>query len=212
MKRLVFLSILFFSFTSLLFLSCNSQNPERGAESALRLKATPSVAIAPVIDSTNFDISWSLSEELTTLLSQKIEKSHQFSCSSDNSENDLSFSQNPFGADISWVKKNFRSQEFVVFLELIQHELKTVKNNKKSMQGPLNLDMALRIRILDLRGKKPRIALQELIQNTYFIGQSPIDYNQTTWGSKQYLDTPLYQAHLELSEEAAKRISTYIRP
>jgi hypothetical protein len=96
-------------------------------------------------------------------------------------------------------------------MELVQHELKTVKKNKQ-FQGPLNLDMALRIRVVDLRGKKPTIVLQELIQNSYFIAQTlaDVDYNQTAWGSMQYKTTPLYHAHLELLEEAYKRIVAYI--
>lgn len=212
MKKGLFLAVLFFSASPLLFLSCNSKNQEKTPQSTVVRKTLPSIVIAPVIDSTNFDISWSLSEELTTLLTQQLEKGRKFSLpSSENAETDLSFSQNPFGTDLSWIKKSFRSQEFVVFMELVQHELKTVKKNKQ-FQGPLNLDMALRIRVVDLRGKKPTIVLQELIQNSYFIAQTlaDVDYNQTAWGSMQYKTTPLYHAHLELLEEAYKRIVAYI--
>lgn len=199
----------------LIFTSCQQKNKETAVVSTPIQKAIPLVAITPIIDSTNFDLCWSLSDELTSFLNQKIENNSGLNLSAPESiENELSFSHNPFGSDLSWIKKSFNSQEFVVFLELIQHEMNSARKNNTLATGPLDLDMGLRIRIVDLRGKKPAIVLQELIQHSYFISQTlaEIDYNQIAWGSKKYTTTPLYHAHLELLEEAAKRISAYIHP
>jgi hypothetical protein len=214
MKRLPFLYLFLCSF-SLVVSSCTSNPGEKSSIGLIKSVSKPTLAIAPVIDSTSGDLSWSLSEELTSLFHQQIEMSHSFLLPSlENAENDLSFSQNPFGKDLSWVKKSFPTYQFVVFLELIEHEKRATDSNAHFDLGPSNLEMRLRLRILDLRGEKPALLLQELLTNSYFIPQAlcDIDYEKISWGAKEYSATPYYQAHLQLAQETAKRILAYIQP
>jgi hypothetical protein len=211
MRRFLCLWCGLLSFSFLFFTSCEQKDEATLAQLSRAAKTKPSVAIAPIIDSTNFDSTWSLSEELTSLLYSQILASNKFSLPpQDNVEKASSFSKNPFGKDLSWVKHSFNGQDFVVFLELVQHEQKEIK--KSTDMEPQNLDMGLRIRILDLRGKKPALVLQELLQDSYFISaaQSNIDYEKKTWGTQEYSATPLYRAHLQLMQEACLRINDYI--
>ncbi len=214
MKKILFVYTLLFSFSCLLLPSCASKQKPAAPSAAFQKKA-PAVVIAPIVDSTNCDTSWSLSEELTTLIYKKVQKNQKFILPSyDTLENELSFSHNPFGNDLSWLKKSFPSHQFVVFLELVEHEMKgSAKNNLLSPRS-MHLNMSIRVRIVDLRGKKPSLLLQELVQNSYFIPHTltHVDYTHTSWGSKDYLSTPLYQAHSELLEEVAERIADYINP
>jgi len=75
-----------------------------------------------------------------------------------------------------------------------------------------NLEMCLRIRIVDLRKDIPQIILQEKISDSFFFSKNllPVDYQQVTWGVDQYDSTPLATAHKQIAEELVDRINDYI--
>src|SRR3990167_8662773 len=120
-------------------------------------RAKPIVALTSMIDTTSFDAPWSVSEELTTMILSQVSQSGDIYVSS---QEEFPYTENPFGADISWMKREFHSQEFIVFLELVEHEAVPVTKNRTSPQdSSTNLNMAVRIRVIDLRGPTPKIVL-----------------------------------------------------
>lgn len=178
-------------------------------------RAKPAVAIASVIDTTSLDIPWSLSEELTSAIVRRI--------ASDGSiytiaKEDLAYTENPFSNDLSWVKREFSDNEFVVFLELVEHEEAPASKGKKKadievpFETSTNLKMAMRLRVLDLRGLTPRIVLQEIVRDAYYIPKNmiPTDYNVAVWGTDEYTQSPMNLAHLQLVQEISTRVSEYI--
>lgn len=181
-------------------------------------RAKPVVAIVPLIDSTSTDIPWSLSEELTQLIKNNVQNRQLiFLPPADNLGQKISYQNNPFGTDLTWAAKEFDGYEFVVFLELTEHSNRpvtdaTVNESIHKHDISTNLDMDLRMRIVDLRGKSPKIILQEKITDSYYISKNliPPDYNKTIWGSNNYQTTPLGLAHQQLSKEIAMRIHDYI--
>lgn len=178
-------------------------------------RAKPVIAVASMIDTTSFDCPWSLSEELTSMVVKKIEGGGKIFVQSNV---DSPFAENPFGNDLSWVKREFQNQEFVVFLELVEHAAIPVLRGNKKLINPsppelsTNLEMAVRIRVLDLRSQTPKIVLQEMVRESYYIPKTllPTDYNQTVWGSDEYQNTPMGIAHRQLIQEIALRVSDYI--
>lgn len=67
-------------------------------------RAKPIVAVAPMLDTTSFDAPWSLSEELTSMIVQRVGQSGEiFVRSAENS----AFAENPFAGDLSWMKREF---------------------------------------------------------------------------------------------------------
>lgn len=195
----------------LLAAACNSSNESmtRYHENGM---AKPVVAIASMIDTTSFDAPWSLSEELTSMLVQKIVQGNQIYVEA---PDEPSFAENPFGNDLSWIKKEFPSHEFVVFLELVEHETVPAIKSKKNLppqEISSNLNMAVRVRVVDLRGSAPRIVLQEMIRDNYFIPKTllPTDYSLVTWGTEDYRKSPMGIAHTQLVQEIAHRVSDYI--
>jgi hypothetical protein len=179
-------------------------------------RAKPQVAIAPVIDSSSSDLSWSLSEEFSTIIDERVNRfGTLFSIPHEELENVLTHNQNPFSGDLSWVKTSFTNNEFVVFLELINHENIEIENKataKINSINPSNLNVAMRIRILDLRGTSPKVVLQERISDSFYLPSSPfkVDYNKTSWGTVEFRNTHLYNAHLQFAKEISKRINDYI--
>lgn len=175
-------------------------------------RAKPVIAIASMIDTTSFECPWSVSEELTSMISSQIGQSSEIFV---NAKEEFAFTENPFGADLSWVKREFSNHEFVVFLELVEHENAPAEKDKKAVQAfevSTNINMAIRIRVLDLRGSTPKVVLQELVRSSYYVPKTllPIDYNEIVWGSEEYETTPMGIAHAELVAEVVSRLSDYI--
>ncbi len=175
--------------------------------------ARPVITIAPILDTTSFEASWSLSDEISSLIENRLlNKGTLFL----NSESDkyLNSSENPFGNDLSWVKKEFYPNEFVVFLEIVQHELEPVEKTKFFDPSEIssNLNIAVRIRIIDIRGTTPKIVLQELLHESQYVSRTliPFDYDQNPWGSEDYNASPMSIAHVSLVKQLVERINDYV--
>lgn len=175
-------------------------------------RAKPVVAIAPLLDTTSFDVPWSISEEITSILTRQIAQTNQIFVAS---REDFAIAENPFGNDLSWMKQEFAPHEFAVFLELVEHELVSVGKEKNSafpQEVAKNLKMGIRVRVVDLRGASPKIVLQEMVRDNYYVPKTliPTDYNIVVWGSEAYQKSSMGIAHTHISQEIAARISDYI--
>ncbi|NGX56035.1 MAG: hypothetical protein K1060chlam5_00269 [Candidatus Anoxychlamydiales bacterium] len=191
----------------LLIVSCSNSNKTNAISKFYEDGRTrPIVAIAPVVDSTSYDVPWSLSDELTSLIRTNLSKNKSiFIADGDDVANTLTSLDNPFNPDISWMDDRFDQNEFIVFLELVKHT--NSKVNKAT-----NLDMIMRVKVVDVRGKKPKVILQENINDKYFIakGNFKYDYNTTKWGSKEFQESRMGMAHMQLAKDIASRVSEYV--
>lgn len=175
-------------------------------------RAKPIVAVASMIDTASFEAPWSISEELTSMIVSQMGQSGKIYIVPKEDEN---FAENPFAYDLSWMKREFPTQEFAVFLELVEHEIvpaSKVKKGLSSQEVSSNLNMAVRLRVIDVRGQTPKIVLQEIVRDTYFIPKTllPTDYNTASWGTSEFAKTPMGVAHAGLVREIAARVSDYI--
>lgn len=190
--------------------SCNRNNNDQVSRFHEDGRIKPSVAIASMLDTTTFDASWSLSEELTQGVMDQIAKSGSIFV---HSQEESPFTENPFGTDLSWMKREFDSEEFVVFLELVEHEFTPVKTKGVTLQeASSNLNMAVRMRVIDLRPATPKIVLQEMVRDSYFVPKTliPTDYSVDAWGTEGFRKTPMGIAHAQLIKDIASRVNDYI--
>lgn len=178
-------------------------------------RAKPVVAVASVIDATSSELPWSLSEELTDSIVRRVsEKGVLFVSNPDG----IALADNPFGSDLSWVKREFADQEFAVFLELVEHETVPANMSRKQaanlspQEVSTNLNMGVRVRVIDLRGEEPRIVLQEMVRESYYTPKSLLrpNYAVSGWGTGEYSSTPLGIAHAQLVQEISLRLNDYI--
>ncbi len=204
---------------ALLFSSCNSNKSNANSCYYDDGSKKPIVVLAPMLDSTSYDVPWSLSEEFSLAIKTDLEKKGSFYFMPEMNF-EVSLRENPFGNNLNWVKQNFKPSEFVVFVELVEHEdvpvAKTVKDPSSIpafRKNAANLNMAARIRIVDIRKDEPVIVLQEMIKNSYYMANTidEVDYTVTTWGSEKYQNTPMEIAHRELIGMIKERISEYIQ-
>lgn len=190
--------------------SCNRSQSDEMTRFHEDGRIKPSVAIASMLDTTAFDASWSLSDEMTQGVMNQIAKSGEIYV---HSQEESPFTENPFGNDLTWMKREFQSKEFVAFFELVEHEFAPVKTKGTPLQeASSNLNMAVRLRVIDLRSPQPKIILQEMLHDSYFVPKTliPTDYSTVVWDTEGYRKSPMGIAHEQLIQEIASRITDYI--
>lgn len=195
---------------ALALMSCSHNQNDQVSRFHEDGRAKPSIAVASMLDSTSFDVSWSLSEEITQGVMNKIAETGQIFV---HAQQESPFTENPFGTELSWMKREFQGEEFVAFLELVEHEFQPVLTKGVTLQeASNNLNMAIRLRVIDLRPQTPKVVLQEMIRDTYFVPKTliPTDYSVEVWGTDSYRKSPVGIAHAQLVQEVAGRISDYI--
>jgi hypothetical protein len=202
---------------SLLMVGCKEDGEDyAGVSQHAILK--PIVAIVPVIDSTKQDLPWHLGDELTAAVHQHLGEGGSLYLVNEQKVADQirKFHQgdNPFGDDLSWVKRAFSQDEFVVFLELVEHEEVPVQSSRATTIADCaaELTMSIRVRVLDMRGKEPRIVLQELIHDSHSIPRqfTKANFYQVPWGKESFNISPMGVAHEQLTKQVADRLEEYI--
>lgn len=202
---------IFVFFIILSITGCNRTKQEEMSRFHEDGRVKPSIAIASVLDTTSFDASWSLSEEFTEEIIHSIASSKEVFV---HPKQESPFTENPFGSDLSWMKREFQGEEFVAFLELVEHEFTPIRSaGVTAQEAPSNLNMAVRVRVIDLRPEQPKVVLQEMLRDSYFVPKTliPTDYTTDVWGTDGYRKSPMGVAHAGFVQEIASRITDYIQ-
>ena len=169
----------------------------------------PRVALVPIIDRTsNHEVTWNLSQELTSLLQRNLMRQTGLDV---REAKHAQLAHNPFGEKLDWMKKNFGKSEFVVFAELIRHE--QTPRGHPSSEADADYLMDMRIRLVDLRHRAPRVILQEIISESTHIERpfTKWNFSQIPWGEAHYDLSPTAAAHAQLTERASERLRNYVR-
>lgn len=211
-------SILLFSL-ALILLGCRSNETEQAAMKS-RSEQKPLVALVPVIDNTkNTGYAWNLSDEFTASIYSCLVQGPLYMESIPKAIEALKKGKevkNPFGSDIAWIKNAYEKEQFVIFLELVEHQ-EILKQNTSAVSDPktssADLKLCMRVRVFDLRDNEPRVILQELIQDSHFIPRqfTQANFCQVSWGDENFAFSPLGIAHWEFAQEVASRIEDYIQ-
>ncbi|MBM3207271.1 MAG: hypothetical protein FJZ57_01520 [Chlamydiae bacterium] len=201
-----------------LLASCRN-NEQDSSVSASENLFKSKVAIAPVIDNTKHTTSWDLSDEITYSLFYKLGQKENLQVEDPHKTKSvtrkLKSTNDPFGEDIKWVKKSFAEEEFVVFLEMLEHE--EIPNTSDRSQTPqecsANLNLTARVVVVDNRTDTPQVILQEVINDKHFIPKQFNQYNfrQVAWGSDDFFISPTGMAHSQFLKELSNRIDDYIK-
>ncbi|GAB4188812.1 MAG: hypothetical protein Tsb0015_09130 [Simkaniaceae bacterium] len=212
-RRLLFILI------PVLFTGCNFQRSNEALRYHDDGREKPVVTIVPIFDRAQYNVSWDLSEELTKILRDKILKKGNLFLTSEEGTlsviSRLDENQHPFDPECSWTKKVFNREQFVAFLELIEHDI-----SPRAVKAPFSeevtsnyyLDMLMRVRVVDLRKETPEIILQEFVNYSHKIPKQglEIDYEKNHFGKSSYLATPLAVAHRNLCKKVTQRLEDYI--
>ena len=207
------------TFLLLLTVSCGTKNTTAQTKFHDDGRAKPTVVLVPVFDRSNAELAWSLSEEMTAAIRSRLLKRGNFYLAHPSMVSQytahLTHKDDPFGTDISWTKEAFQSHEFVIFAEVVQHHLHEKTSNESFLDKLTpsgELDMTMRLRIVDLRGNEAKIILQEMISQNHLLPKSSIELpkDELKWKRKTYFVSPLGFAHLQMSKEVSRRVEDYI--
>lgn len=183
-------------------------------------KAKPQVAIVPIYDRSGAKMPWNLSMELSEALTEKIANSGHFFLTKDFDMLGLAHLRtsdiNPFLDDISWIGEVQTGTEFIVFVELVEHKLAangegTGFMNMKIFQS-YNLDMTMRVKVIDIRTKTPRVILQEIVEDSYYIPWrlKSINYTPGGWSKTAFSLSPIGMAHGKMVKKVTGQVEEYI--
>jgi hypothetical protein len=210
------LCILFCCFAALSFGCKNSSSEQARYFDDGRLK--PSVVVVPVIDSSGQNWEWSLSEELTHSLKEKLLRHGKLYLADDAKAkqvyHQLGSVHNPFSSHLEWVKQSCPKEDFAVFLELIEHEEVPLlsRTGDDPARCPSQFNISLRIRVVDLRSTQSKIVLQEILHDQHHIPKqfTKFHFHQESWGKQGFPFSPIGLAHAQLIREVSSRIEDYI--
>lgn len=177
------------------------------------LSIRPIVGVNPIIIAAHHNVAWDISSELTHTIRNRLAQPNQLYVLAKEETARVArkalSSHDPFGTDVSWLKKSYPQNEFVVFLELFDHEESALSTAEKS---PAELMMRVRVHVFDLRKNEPKIVLQEVVEQSHLI---PFQFTlkgegRVAWGDELFSISPLGLAHEKLCQEIASRIEDYI--
>jgi len=178
-------------------------------------------AITPIMDSCGVDVPWNIAEEFSNTFRYHAMRCGQFFLLSDEAiAEDIKKCKTTdfFNSDISFADC-FCDADYLVALELIEHSVCQVEPSNFSAQFPAQLarsnsflKMRLRLRVINLTGQSPKLALQEIFTYNYAIPRESerIDYTEVRWGSKAYPSTPWGKAHKRAICDMVARVESII--
>ena len=179
------------------------------------------VAVLPVIsDVTDADLSWDLSKEFTDEIRKRVYDSTKIYLLRDHASRELAEKlnvPNPTTIPLEEAKK-LGAAEFVVVMELINQMESPYGLRLASDDHPLKgevgsvLSISMRVRVIDVRHDKPKVILQEVMNNKHVIAGAYMnnDYSRTPWGTEAFERTPLGLAHSKIVRELVSRVENYI--
>ncbi len=179
------------------------------------------VAVLPVIDHSGCgDVSWNLSREFTDEIRNRVYDSTKVYLLRDHGSQALAEKLNtPNPAHISEVEiQNLGAAEFVVVAELIDQKEIPYTAKKTPEKYPFKgeassvLSVDMRVRVIDIRHGRPKVVLQEVVNQEHIIVPSYMssDYTKTPWGTEAFTRTPMGLTHNKIVREVVSRVENYI--
>ncbi|MEI8365924.1 MAG: hypothetical protein WCF65_05850 [Parachlamydiaceae bacterium] len=184
----------------------------------------PKVALIPLIDSSENDLSWDISEEISQGIYRTMMDSGLFYVPTPaeigpawKKIDQVDF----FGASSSYqpLVNQFKNTDFVVVFDLIEHkislsqdEVSPPKRITQCYAQNRQLVTRVRIKILDIRCEVPKIILFEVFKTCYSLTPSKYGFacDEIAWGSIGYTKTPCGIAHDRLIRGLAARLEQVI--
>lgn len=171
----------------------------------------PHIVFLPMLDSSSFCEDDSLSKELTLSACREIMYNGDLYLIPENTVSKMMSSCGPetdyFGKDLSFANQ-FGDADFIVITEIFEHEVlprDQIKNACKRPCGPTTsfASMKIRIRVIDCRGKNPRVALQEILET-----HQPVSNNTACRPMTE--PNGFKEAHKRLTDQLVLRLENVI--
>ena len=178
----------------------------------------PSVMLAPMMGKASVDVSWSVKSEITDRIYNNLINAGQFYFPSDEGALSYVLGKQDISSCSDARMHDITKSNFIVLVELIDH--KEVPYTGQVIKPIYPCDgkigsvimMTAMIKVLDMRGKKPKIVLHEVLYSNHLVekAKSFADYTENQYGSAIYKYTAYNMAHARLANDIAKNVVKYI--
>jgi hypothetical protein len=207
---------------TILLFTCCSRTYDQNGQLSYHDNGTkkPLASLAPVFDHARSDCEWSLSEELSDMIEQKLLQEQKIYLTQDfkpianNKEGQKNM--HIFLDSTDWIKEMQTNSEFVIFVELLKHDLAPSNSDhhllSSATKKSYNLDVSLRIKVIDLRQNKARVILQEILHQSFYIPfeYSRVAYKKDPWTRAMFSLSPIGMAHVQIVKKICAQIQDYI--
>ncbi|MES2344788.1 MAG: CT253 family lipoprotein [Chlamydiota bacterium] len=197
--------IILFLCLALVATCCNKPHVNEQSSYYENGTAKPVVTLVPLIDQSHHSLPWNLSDEFAHEISHHLLKRGNFFL-----KTPPHIKKKRLIYDPSSVKSHFPKTEFVVFIELIQHE--EIPLTHENENSPAELQVGLQVRVLDIRGAEPLVILEKVFTDTQYLPKHFTRYNflPIPWGKEAYSITPFGQVHAKLARQISGCIENHI--
>jgi len=177
----------------------------------------PKLAVVKVIDSSTHTLDWDLGDEFTDLLLETIYSRSKFYLTDDfhmlGNKQLRNLELSPYSDDMSWLQEINSTSDFILFTEILEHkETLPMHTSYNPLTHIKTLHISVRICVLDIRKKTPKIVLQEIIKK-----ESSIPFNFGSYKDQKnnlakgaFALSPLGLAHKKILSEVNEQIEDYI--
>lgn len=172
----------------------------------------PLVAFCPIVDSSSHNMTWPLEEEFFQKINNKIKKKNNLYIYELESSYLPSIHENNWFHEKYWQNLHPYPFQYVCILEIIDHNFIARDSSPNIKKVSHDLDISLRLKIIDVRKKKPTVVLQEIIHQRNFIPWqfNFINYKKMHWDKTSFQLTPVGLAHKKIINTAIQRMEEYI--
>jgi hypothetical protein len=213
--------ILLLGFVALTCMSCTYQRRDTTLyQSTGRQKAI--AVVLPVIDSTGkSQLSWDLSQEFTEEIRKRIYESPKVYLLRDSGSKELAQQftvPHPTAIPVR-LTNQIGAAEFVIATELMSqtetpYGLANDYSDKYPIYGETGsvLSVAMRVRVIDVRGETPQVVLQEILTHDQHVARPYMNpnYDKTPWGTEAFQYSAMGIVHHRLVNELVARVEGYI--
>lgn len=176
-------------------------------------RAKPRIALFPIFDRSTPEarVTWNLAEELTSTLCQLIHRSDTLYLTPLLPSAAYLPTQNP-PLHPKWMENHRNDAEFLVILELLNHDCDRKQVTRNLFSAPNQLHMAVRVEVIDMRRKAAKPILREIVRKESSLNFEALQiaYEAEGFGNYLYSLSPIGLAHRALIEEIKSHVEEYI--
>lgn len=180
----------------------------------------PIVAVLPVIDRSTNDsrLSWDLAREFTDQIRDRVYNStHLYLLRQGGSLEVAKQLATPNARALGKESmEELGAAEYVVVTEFLGEKMSPRSLMRADSERVDNVgatfNVALRVRLYDLRKEQPKLILQEVIEHEDTVARAYLtcDYNRNGWGTEAFETTPIGMAHARIVRELVSRVEGYV--
>lgn len=175
----------------------------------------PKVVFVPVAEVCTPDLPWDVSQELTNKMRYDVMQNGELFLwtHEEVAQQLVRTGQVDFFTNESALAQNFCGADFVVLTEFLEQN-DAGDSNPPDQRGPCReVEIKTRIKVVDIRGGRPRIIQQEIFTNTYLVAfdRDRRKASNSEVGPAAFQRSHMGQAHQQLVGDLVVRIEKVIK-